>query len=59
MSVLEARDLAVEVGGKTILEGLSLSLRAGDKVGVVGRNGVGKTSLLKVLAGEEPPLPSG
>ena len=56
MSVLQARDLAVEVGGKTILEGLSLSLRAGDKVGVVGRNGAGKTSLLKVLAGEEAPL---
>ena len=29
-------------------------VRAGDKVGLVGRNGVGKTSLLKVLAGENP-----
>jgi ATPase subunit of ABC transporter with duplicated ATPase domains len=56
VSALEARDLAVEAGGKTVVEGLSFSLRAGDKVGVVGRNGAGKTSTLKVLAGESPPL---
>jgi ATPase subunit of ABC transporter with duplicated ATPase domains len=35
-----------------VLEGASFDLRAGDKVGLVGRNGAGKTSLLKVLAGE-------
>ena len=46
MSVLEIRDLAVEVAGRPVLEGLTLSLRPGDKVGVVGRNGAGKTSLL-------------
>jgi len=56
MTVLEIRDLAVEVAGLPILEGLSLTLRAGDKVGVVGRNGAGKTSLLNVIAGDEPPL---
>jgi ATPase subunit of ABC transporter with duplicated ATPase domains len=56
MSVLEARDLAVEAGGKTILEGLSFSLRPTDRFGVVGRNGAGKTTLLQVLAGEAPPL---
>ncbi|MFB3738190.1 MAG: ABC-F family ATP-binding cassette domain-containing protein [Candidatus Velamenicoccus archaeovorus] len=54
MSVLLIRDLAVEVAGRTVVDGLSLSLRAGDKVGVVGRNGAGKTSLLAVLAGEAP-----
>jgi ATPase subunit of ABC transporter with duplicated ATPase domains len=53
--VLEARDLAVEVAGRPILAGLSLAIRPGDKVGVVGRNGAGKTSLLKVLAGEAAP----
>jgi ATPase subunit of ABC transporter with duplicated ATPase domains len=56
MSVLEASDLTVEVAGRTIVEGLSLSVRAGDKVGVVGRNGAGKTSLLRVLGGEAPPV---
>ena len=53
MSTLEVRDLQVEAGGKTVVEGLTFNLRAGDKVGVVGRNGAGKTSTLKVLAGEE------
>ena len=56
MSVLQVRDLAVEVAGLSILEGLTFSLRPVDKVGVVGRNGAGKTSLLKVIAGEAPPL---
>jgi lipopolysaccharide export system ATP-binding protein len=50
--VLQARSLSVEVGGRLTLADASFSLRAGDKVGLVGRNGVGKTSLLKVLAGE-------
>ena len=52
--MLQVRDLSVEVGGRYTLTGASLSLRAGDKVGLVGRNGVGKTSLLKVLSGEAP-----
>ena len=52
--MLQVRDLSVEVGGRFTLTGASFSLRAGDKVGLVGRNGVGKTSLLKVLAGEAP-----
>ncbi len=56
MSVLEIADLTVEVAGRPILEGLTLSLRRGDKVGVVGRNGAGKTSLLRVIAGETPAL---
>ena len=56
MTVLEIRDLAVEVAGLPILEGLTMSLRAGDRAGVVGRNGAGKTSLLNVIAGDEPPL---
>ncbi|HUJ67578.1 MAG TPA: ABC-F family ATP-binding cassette domain-containing protein [Acidimicrobiales bacterium] len=53
--MLEARDLQVEVGGRITLSDASFMVRAGDKVGLVGRNGVGKTSLLKVLAGESEP----
>ena len=54
MTSLEVTDLSVEAGGTTVVEGFSFMLRAGDKVGVVGRNGAGKTSTLKVLAGEAP-----
>jgi len=53
--VLEARDLSVEVGGRLTLSEASFTVRAGDKVGLVGRNGAGKTSLLKVLSGELAP----
>ena len=49
--MLQVRELAVEVGGNVILDGASFSIRARDKVGLVGRNGAGKTSLLKVLGG--------
>jgi ATPase subunit of ABC transporter with duplicated ATPase domains len=52
--VLQVRDLAVEVGGRLTLVGASFSLHEGDKVGLVGRNGAGKTSMLKVVAGEAP-----
>jgi ATPase subunit of ABC transporter with duplicated ATPase domains len=45
----------VEVGGRLTLEEASFTVRAGDKVGLVGRNGAGKTSLLKVLGGENAP----
>lgn len=47
--------MQVEVGGRVTLEDASFMVRAGDKVGLVGRNGAGKTSLLKVLGGDNPP----
>jgi ATPase subunit of ABC transporter with duplicated ATPase domains len=53
--VLQVRELAVEVGGTLVLEGASFTVRRGDTVGLVGRNGAGKTSLLKVLGGAAEP----
>jgi len=53
--VLQARQLSVEVGGRLTLVEASFTVRAGDKVGLVGRNGAGKTSMLRVIAGENPP----
>src|SRR5258708_7862608 len=50
--VLSARNLSVEVGGRLTLVEASFTVRAGDTVGLVGRNGAGKTSMLKVLGGE-------
>ncbi len=52
--MLQVRDLTVEVGGKVRVDRASFTLHAGDTVGLVGRNGAGKTSMLKVLAGEAP-----
>ena len=53
--MLTVRGLVVEVGGKRIVDGVSLQVRPGDKVGLVGRNGAGKTTLLRVLGGADRP----
>lgn len=42
-------------GLKTLLDGVSLGVQTGDRIGVVGLNGGGKTTLLEVLTGIEPP----
>src|SRR3981081_2295691 len=52
-TVLQVRNLAVDVAGRRVLSDASFTVVGGDKVGLVGRNGAGKTSLLKVLAGED------
>src|SRR6202163_5179910 len=54
-SVLQVRNLAIDVAARRVLSDASFTVAAGDKVGLVGRNGAGKTSLLKVLAGEDDP----
>jgi ATPase subunit of ABC transporter with duplicated ATPase domains len=54
-SVLQVRGLAVEVAGRLLVEDVSFTIRAREKVGLVGRNGAGKTSLLRVIGGAAPP----
>src|SRR3954470_3962364 len=50
---LTANDLALAYGYQRLLESVTLSVAPGEKAGLVGRNGSGKTSLLKILAGQQ------
>jgi len=45
-------DLTVRIAGRTLLEGASARIPAGSRVGLVGRNGTGKTTLFSVIAGD-------
>lgn len=50
--MLQVNNLTVEVGGRNVVQGASFQVMPRDKVGIVGRNGAGKTSMFKVLGGE-------
>ena len=52
--IIELTDVSVELGGRTLFQNVNLNLVAGERLGVVGRNGLGKTSLLKVILQELP-----
>lgn len=53
--LLSANEIRLAYGHQTLLDGVTLAVEAREKVGLVGRNGCGKTSLLKILAGENQP----
>ncbi|MGZ3217731.1 urea ABC transporter ATP-binding subunit UrtE [Paracoccus sp. T5] len=52
--MLEAKGLTLHYGGSQILHGIDLLARAGEVTCVMGNNGVGKTSLMNLLAGRHP-----
>ena len=55
MATVHARDLSLSYGSEPVLVGIDLSVSPGQRVGVIGPNGTGKSTLLRVLAGQLAP----
>ncbi|EOD68615.1 ABC-F family ATP-binding cassette domain-containing protein [Amycolatopsis vancoresmycina] len=53
--MITATGLELRAGSRILLDGATLRIQPGDRIGLVGRNGAGKTTSLKVLAGEGEP----
>jgi len=53
--MLEVRDIHTYYGNSHVLQGVSLSLTRGQVVGILGRNGMGKTTLIRSIIGFTPP----
>jgi branched-chain amino acid transport system ATP-binding protein len=55
-AILEARGLSAGYGQSRILQGINLALHPGEAIGLMGRNGMGKTTLIRALIGLLPAL---
>jgi ATP-binding cassette subfamily F protein 3 len=55
MSLLTSQNLGRSFGPVDIFEGISISIPHNARIAIVGSNGVGKTTLLRILAGEDEP----
>ncbi|HET8770953.1 MAG TPA: ABC-F family ATP-binding cassette domain-containing protein, partial [Gemmatimonadaceae bacterium] len=55
MTLISASNLGISFGATTLLEGITFSVGEGDRWGIVGRNGSGKSSLFKILTGDLQP----
>jgi ATP-binding cassette subfamily F protein uup len=55
VSLVSLRDIHLAFGGPPLLDGVSLQIEEGERLCLLGRNGTGKSTLLKLLAGELPP----
>ena len=55
MIALSASDISLSFGGEEILKNISFSVNDGERVGIIGVNGAGKTSLFRVIVGEYTP----
>ncbi len=53
--LLDAEELALGYGDRTVLDGVHFTVRAGDRIGVLGVNGAGKSTLVKAIAAEVLP----
>src|SRR5512137_489876 len=55
MSLITAQNLTKSFGARDIFSGISLSIPYHARIAIIGPNGIGKTTLLRILAGEEEP----
>ncbi len=55
MNIINLEQVSKLFGDKQVFEGISLGIQQGDRVGIIGINGTGKSTLLKMIAGEEEP----
>jgi ATP-binding cassette subfamily F protein 3 len=55
MALLACSNIKYTIGTRVLLDGIGLSIDAGERIGLVGRNGCGKSTLLKILAGRIKP----
>ena len=53
--IIELKEVGMDLGGRTLFDGVNLKLEAGQRLGIVGRNGLGKTTLLRIMLGLLPP----
>lgn len=53
--MIEARDITVEINSKKLLDAVSMAMRGGEVLAVVGQNGAGKSTLRKILCGDLSP----
>src|SRR5512147_619264 len=52
MALISLQEVSLGFGGPLLLEQVNLQIEAGERVGLLGRNGVGKSSLLKLIYGD-------
>lgn len=55
MALLQLKDISLAFGDVALLDGVELTVERGERLGLIGRNGVGKSSLLKIIVGEIQP----